>query len=102
MRYYEEVSMNDGDWYHNRFIGSIEKRDGFIEIRDENWNVVQRVADITNSDAVIDWAAVTDQYAGLEEAWGNVTTFLTDQDLKVPEDLPRRMTITFTPSMPPA
>ena len=87
VRYYEEVSMNDGDWYHNRFLGSIEKRDGFIEIRDENWNVVQRVADITNSDAVIDWAAVTDQYAGLEEAWENVTTFLTDQDLKVPEGL---------------
>ena len=44
VRFYEEIEM-DGGWYHDKFLGTMEKRDGFIEIRDENWNTISRVVD---------------------------------------------------------
>ena len=51
VRFYEEVAMDGGNWYHNKFLGTMEKRDGFIEIRDDNWNTVSRVVDPDSASA---------------------------------------------------
>ena len=78
VRFYEEVSMDNGSWYRSNFLGSMEKRDGFIEVRDENWDTVARVVDLSDSSQVKDWAFITNQYDGLEDAWDNVKTFFPD------------------------
>ena len=82
VRFYEEVSMDNGNWYHTKFLGSMEKRDGFIEIRDENWETVARIADLNGSD-MLSWdelqvaedAAGNLLYPGILEAWTNVSSF---------------------------
>ena len=64
-----------------KFLGSMEKRDGFIEIRDE-WETVARIADLNGSD-MLSWdelqaavdAAGNLLYPGILEAWTNVSSF---------------------------
>ena len=46
IQYYEEVTDGAGnvrDW--PEFTGSVEQRDGFIEIRDEHWRIVSKKVD---------------------------------------------------------
>ena len=81
----------------------MEKRDGFIEIRNENWDTVARVVDVSDTSNLKDWDFISNQYEGIEEAWGNAVSFFpnvaTEFDvdgaptawgaspLKAPEDL---------------
>ena len=84
VRFYEEVQMQGG-WYHTKFLGSMEKRDGFIEIRDQNWNTVARIADLNGSD-MLSWVELQDAtdangnllYPEIGEAWESVKTFFPD------------------------
>ena len=87
VRLYAEVPMNDGEWYRSQFLGSVEKRGGFIEIRDENWNTVERIADLSNSAEIKDWDFISDRYEGIEAAWDNVKAFFSSDDLKDPDAL---------------
>ena len=85
IRFYEEVAMDGGNWYHTMFLGSMEKRDGFVEIRNENWETVARIADLSGS-AMMDWAqlqAAVDGngsalYPEIADAWSAVTAFFPD------------------------
>ena len=67
--------MDDGNWYRQKFLGSMEKRDGFIEVRNENWETVARVVDVSDTSNLKDWDFITNQYEGIEEAWGNAVLF---------------------------
>ena len=76
VRFYQEIEMDGGNWYHNKFLGSMEKRDGFIEIRDENWNTVSRVID---PDSASGFADVLAQNPELDWAWDQVMPYLPDE-----------------------
>ena len=78
VRFYEEIEMDGGNWYRQKFLGSMEKRDGFIEIRNENWETVARVVDISDTSNLKDWDFITNQYQGIEEAWDNAVLFFPD------------------------
>jgi len=69
--------------YWNMFAGSVEKRDGFIEIRDENWNTIARVVDPSSAD---DFSDIEGDYNGLKEAWAAISTSLSS-NLKDPNAL---------------
>ena len=89
VRFYDEVVQNGG-WYHNKFLGSMEKRDGFIEIRDQDWNTVARIADLTDSANLLAWAGgsgVSDTFEGLAASWDAVKSFLPIEALRTPESL---------------
>ena len=58
---------------HEGMLGVVEYRDGFIEIRDSNWNTIGRFADASNAKGFDDFA---DNYEGLEAAWDAVTGYL--------------------------
>ena len=76
VRFYQEIEIDGGNWYHNKFLGSMEKRDGFIEIRDENWNTVSRVID---PDSASGFADVLAQNPELDWAWDQVMPYLPDE-----------------------
>ena len=75
VRFYEEIEM-DGGWYHDKFLGTMEKRDGFIEIRDENWNTISRVVD---PDSATSFSEIVAQYKHLDWAWNEVAEYLPDE-----------------------
>ena len=54
-------------------LGVVEYRDGFIEVRDSNWNTIGRFADASNAKG---FDAFADNYEGLEAAWDAVTAYL--------------------------
>ena len=72
------VQHEDG-W--SEYAGRLEYRsDGFIEVRDESWNLVARTVDLM-SDNVLDWSELTLEtsphyVAGLSEAWDKVGKYL--------------------------
>ena len=74
VRYYSEEQM-EGGWYRQKFLGSMEKRDGFIEVRNENWETVARVVDVSDTSNLKDWDFITNQYEGIEEAWDKLSCF---------------------------
>ena len=45
IKFYTEIEMNDGDWYAREFLGSLDYRDGLIEVLDGNWNLVAKIVD---------------------------------------------------------
>ena len=73
IRFFEEIPMNNGDWYAQKFLGGAEKRGGFIEIYDSDWNTIERVAD---PDKLMSWDKVKAEAPGLEQAWNDVDAFL--------------------------
>jgi len=83
VRFFSEVSMNDGSWYAQQFLGGAEKRGGFIEIYDADWNTVARVAD---PDFLLAWQEVISEQTGLEQAWSDVKAFL-PTEIKDPTQL---------------
>ena len=66
----------DGGWYHDKFLGTMEKRDGFIEIRDENWNTISKVVD---PDSATSFSEIVAQYKHLDWAWNEVAEYLPDE-----------------------
>ena len=56
----------------------MEKRDGFIEIRNENWETVARVVDVSDTSNLKDWDFISNQYEGIEDAWDNAVLFFPD------------------------
>lgn len=65
IKFYTEIEMNDGDWYAREFLGSLDYRDGLIEVEDGNWNLVAKIVDpsstktfdeILENNAELDWA----------------------------------------------
>jgi hypothetical protein len=54
---------------HEGMLGVVEYRDGFIEVRDSNWNTIGRFADAENAEGFDTFA---DNYEGLEAAWDAV------------------------------
>ena len=53
-------------------IGVVEYRDGFIEVRDGNWNTLGRFADVSSADGFDKFAS---DYTGLEAAWDAVADY---------------------------
>ena len=73
---------------HEGMLGVVEYRDGFIEVRDSNWNTIGRFADAANAEGFDTFA---DNYEGLEAAWDAVTAYLPSEwgeraDLKFAAD----------------
>ena len=79
----EYFEIPDGMGWHREFLGAMEVRDGFIEIRDQNWNEVARIVDATNAMKFEDIAA---EYEGFAEAWGMVGSFLPPEMAHTGED----------------
>ncbi len=75
IEFIREVEMNDGDWYAHDFLGSIEYREGFIEIRDGDWETVARIVDPSNSKT---FAEVLKDHPKLDWAWDEVKYSLPD------------------------
>jgi len=73
------VEHEDG-W--NEYVGRIEYRsDGFIEVRDSNWNLLARTVDLSNPDNLLKWSDLTDDTSedyveGLETSWDEVENYL--------------------------
>ncbi|MGY8791275.1 MAG: hypothetical protein ACKVKR_13525, partial [Pseudomonadales bacterium] len=82
VRFYSETA-EAGGWYSSQFLGTMEFREGFVEVWDSEWTSVARLQDMSNTDAIKDWDFVKDNYDGIEEAWDNVKTFFASDDLKV-------------------
>lgn len=73
VEFIREVEMNGGDWYAHDFLGSIEYRDGFIEIRDGDWNTVARIIDPSGAKT---FAEVLQTNKFLDDAWEEVADSL--------------------------
>ena len=82
VEFFKEKSMDDGNWYQDIFLGSMEIRDGFIEIRDNDWETVARVADMSDASLIKDWDYIKDSYQGIENSWNSVKSFFVSDDLK--------------------
>ena len=72
VEYFEEI-LHDGGGSHYEFLGSVELRDGFIEVRDSDWNVVIKVIDATQAKTI---KQIDDEYAGFKAAYDKVSDFL--------------------------
>ncbi|MDA8954580.1 hypothetical protein N9H24_01220 [Planktomarina temperata] len=79
----EYFEMPDGRGWHREFLGAMEVRDGFIEIRDQNWNEVARIVDATNA---MEFVVIAAEYEGFAEAWGMVGSFLPPEMAHTGED----------------
>ena len=73
IEYFEKVNHQVGDGYHYEFLGTVELRDGFIEVRDSNWNEVFRAIDVTAAKTLDEIAA---DHPGFSAAWTAVGGFL--------------------------
>ena len=71
VEYFEEIEHEWGSHYD--FMGSMELRSGFIEVRDSDWNIVIRKIDISSARTLTEIAAV---HEGFQEAWNQVDTYL--------------------------
>ena len=69
IKFYSEIEMNEGDWYAREMLGSLEYRDGLIEIIDENWDVVAKIVDPSSTKT---WAQTLEKNAELDWAWEQV------------------------------
>jgi hypothetical protein len=69
IKFYSEIEMNEGDWYATEMLGALEYRDGLIEIIDENWEVVAKIVDPSNTAT---WAQIIENNAALDWAWDQV------------------------------
>jgi hypothetical protein len=69
IKFYSEIEMNEGDWYATEMLGALEYRDGLIEIVDENWEVVAKIVDPSNTAT---WDQILKNNAELDWAWDQV------------------------------
>ena len=74
------VQGGEGDNTWSEYAGRLEYRDGFIEIRDSEWNEVARVVDPDNPNALT-WSDLTAESStsyveGLEAAWDKIGDYL--------------------------
>lgn len=76
IEFIREIEMNDGNWYAHDFLGSVQYRDGFIEIRDADWNTVARIVDSSNAKT---FAEVLVDHPQLDWAWDQVKYYLPDE-----------------------
>ena len=61
------------DWYDHRQIGTLEQRDGFVEIYDEHWTLIARRLDPSAGKSADEIFA---EVAGLEAAWTDIANYL--------------------------
>ena len=78
---YFQASDNENDRIelfgeNHQFLGSLELRDGFIELRDENWETVARILD----GAGMSVEDIEAEYAGFQDAWDALKDYLPDVD----------------------
>ncbi|MEC8541437.1 MAG: hypothetical protein VXY53_06330, partial [Candidatus Thermoplasmatota archaeon] len=75
IEYFEAVTEGEGDntWTYYNFLGTVEMRDGFIEVRDSSWNEVFRAIDVSAAKTLEEIAATN---AGFQDAWDAVGEFL--------------------------
>ena len=59
----------------NYFLGSVQKRDGFIEVHDRNWNLLGRFVD---PDQALKFGEVAAQIDGFSAAWVELSESLPD------------------------
>jgi hypothetical protein len=60
----------------HQYIGQIDyTTDGFIEVRDEQWNLILRTVDPSDPN-LLSWDVVTSRFDGLKEAWDAVGVYL--------------------------
>ena len=71
VEYFAEVE-HDGGYSHFEFLGSVELRDGFIEVRDSNWNEYKST-DVTQGKTIDEVEA---EHAGFKAAYEQVGEFL--------------------------
>ena len=74
------VQEGEGDNTWLEYVGRLEYRDGFIEIRDSDWNEVARAVDPDNPNALT-WSDLTLESStsyveGLEAAWDKIGDYL--------------------------
>ena len=70
-------------WYE--FLGVMEVRDGFLEIRDKHWDTVAQVVDTSKQE---DWDDIKGDFIKLEESWEYVSD-------KLPTEIQDRTTLKF-------
>ncbi len=85
VKFYSEIEMNEGDWYAREMLGAVEYRDGLIEIIDENWDVVAKIVDPSNTQT---FAEILKNNAELDWAWEQVK-------FNLPIDAQDRTKLTF-------
>ena len=73
---------------HEGMLGVVEYRDGFIEVRDSNWNTIGRFADAANAEGFDTFIKDT-EYEDFENAWNAVEDYL-------PSDWGARADLKFT------
>ena len=62
------------------FFGTITKRDGFIVLRDDNWNEIARLIDPSASSEDTSYEAMVEKYgSAFENAWGALGNELPDE-----------------------
>ena len=71
VEYFEEIVEGEGDytWTWYNFLGSVETRDGFVEVRDSNWNTIARIAD---QSALLEIDEVDAEVSGFAAAFSSV------------------------------
>ena len=58
---------------YEEFLGSVQILDGFIEVRDSNWNEVFRAIDVSSAKTLEEIAA---EHDGFQDAWNAVGDYL--------------------------
>ena len=72
VEYFKTVTEANGySWYE--FLGVVETRGGFVEVRDSNWNTIARIADASSLQTLDDIDA---EYSGFADAWNSVSAYL--------------------------
>ena len=68
-----DVRESDGGW--QQFLGVMEKRDGYVEVRDSQWN---QLAKIVDQSSALEFADVAADFAGFASAWATLEAYLPD------------------------
>ena len=76
-QYFEEVVVDGQSHGWSEFVGVVEERDGFIEIRNSRWDVVaQRIDPDANANET-SYAAMVQTYgSAFSDAWTAVASYL--------------------------
>ena len=71
-RAYEYFTKHEDEWGNSwyEFLGVMEVRDGFLEIRDKHWDTVAQVVDTSKQE---DWDDIKGDFIKLEESWEYVS-----------------------------
>ena len=74
IEYFEEVDHDDNtdgnvDWVEQSFLGSVEKRDGFLEIRGSDW---QLIGEFLDPDSADNFDEISTKVEGFEGAWNTM------------------------------